>query len=335
MKYSVIIPIYNRPEELRELLESVVPQTGHDFEIIVVEDGSTISSEKVVQEFAGRLPIKYLQKENGGPASARNFGSVQSRGEYLLFWDSDTTLPEGYFDAVNDYLKQHPETGLFGGPDKSTDGFSPLQKAIGYSMTSFFTTGGIRGGKRKVTKFIPRSFNMGVRKDLFDKAGGFAPMRFGEDIDFSMRVIKQMRGMECALIEDAALYHKRRSTIKQFYRQVKNSGRARIDLTLRHKGSLKLVHLLPLCFTSGSIALVVAAAVLCSLWPLAPLALYAAMLFADAGIKEKSPYVGLLSVIVAFVQLYGYGIGFAANWWTRCVLKRGMISNIDNDKFYR
>lgn len=337
MKYSVVIPIYNRPEELRELLESVVLQSCRDFEIIIVEDGSSLSSESVVREYADRLPLRYMSKENGGPASARNFGAAQAGGEYLLFWDSDTTLPEGYFDAVDNYLLQHPDTGLFGGPDKSSDNFTPLQKAIGYSMTSFFTTGGIRGGKRKISRFIPRSFNMGVRKELFDAVKGFAPMRFGEDMDFSMRVMERIQGtsLKSALIPDAALYHKRRSTLKQFYRQVRNSGRARIDLTLRHKGSLKLVHLLPLFFTLGSAALVLAAILLLSLWPLAPLALYAILLFVDAGIKEKSPYVGLLSVVVAFVQLYAYGLGFVGNWWTRCVLKRGLVSNIDNDRFYR
>lgn len=336
MKYSVIIPIYNRPDELRELLESVVPQANHDFELIVVEDGSSLSSREVVLEFEDKLPLTYLYKDNGGPASARNFGAAKAQGEFLLFWDSDTMLPEGYFDALDSYLEAHPDTGLFGGPDKSSDNFSPLQKAIGYSMTSFFTTGGIRGGKRKISKFIPRSFNMGVRKDIFDSVNGFAPMRFGEDMDFSMRVMEVLTDKnQCALIPDAALYHKRRGTIEQFYRQVRNSGRARIDLTLRHKGSLKLVHLLPFLFTLGSFCLLIASVAFLSLWPLAPLALYAVLLFLDASIKEKSPYIGLLSVVVAFVQLYGYGLGFVSNWWLRCVLRRGLVSNIDNDKFYR
>ncbi len=332
MFFSVIIPVYNRPDEVRELLGSFLGQSFSDYEIIIVEDGSTITCKEVVDSFSGRLRIKYLEKKNGGPALARNFGAGQAVGEYLLFLDSDTVLPEGFLGNVSEYLTHSP-VDLFGGPDMSSESFSALQKAIGYSMTSFFTTGGIRGGKRKVSRFIPRSFNMGVRRQVFEEVGGFSAMRFGEDMDLSMRIISA--GHSSALIENAAIYHKRRTSLKGFYRQVYNSGRARIDLTLRHRGSLKTVHLLPSAFVVGCTALILCALTLRRAWIAAPVALYALLLFIHAGIKEKSPRVGLLSVAASFVQLYGYGLGLLANFVRRCILRKAEISVIDNDRFYR
>lgn len=332
MLFSVIIPVYNRPDEVRELLESFLGQLFYDYEIIIVEDGSTLKCKEVVDPLAGRLRIKYLEKKNGGPALARNFGAVHSEGEYLLFLDSDTVLPEGFLSNVSEYLTHSP-VDLFGGPDMSSESFSPLQKAIGYSMTSFFTTGGIRGGKRKVSRFIPRSFNMGVRRLVFEEVGGFSAMRFGEDMDLSMRIISE--GHSSALIESAAVYHKRRTSLKGFYRQVYNSGRARIDLTLRHPGSLKVVHLLPSAFAVGCTALILCALVLRRVWIATPVALYALLILIHATVKEKSPRVGLLSVAASFVQLYGYGLGLLANFIRRCILRRGEISVIDNDRFYR
>ena len=332
MFFSVIIPVYNRPDEVRELLGSFLDQSFSDYEIIIVEDGSTLTCKEVVDSFSGRLRIKYLEKKNGGPALARNFGAGQAVGEYLLFLDSDTVLPEGFLGNVSEYLTHSP-VDLFGGPDMSSESFSALQKAIGYSMTSFFTTGGIRGGKRKVSRFIPRSFNMGVRRQVFEEVGGFSAMRFGEDMDLSMRIISA--GHSSALIESAAIYHKRRTSLRGFYRQVYNSGRARIDLTLRHRGSLKTVHLLPSAFAVGCTALILCALALRRVWIAAPVALYALLLFIHAGIKEKSPRVGLLSVAASFVQLYGYGLGLLANFVRRCILRKAEISVIDNDRFYR
>ena len=199
-------------------------------------------------------------------------------------------------------------------------------------MTSFFTTGGIRGGKKKITRFIPRSFNMGVRRSVFEEVSGFAPMRFGEDMDLSMRMLES--GHSSALIDDAFVYHKRRTSLRGFYRQVFHSGCARIDLSIRHKGSLKLVHLLPLFFILGCLALVLCAAIFRCAFIAAPILLYALLLFVDSSIKEKSPYVGLLSVAAAFVQLFAYGLGFIDNLWKRCILKKASVSNIDNDRFY-
>ncbi len=244
---------------------------------------------------------------------ARNYAAERAEGEYLLILDSDTVLPEGYFEAIENYLAANAPDA-FGGPDRGGDDFTPVQKAISYSMTSFFTTGGIRGGKRKITRFFPRSFNMGVRREVFAALGGFSAMRFGEDVDFSMRVVEA--GYTTALIPDAWLFHKRRTDFRKFFRQVRNSGKARIALTRRHPGSLRLVHLFPLGFVVLSLIL--------------PFdVLYALLVFADSTIKNKSPKVGLLSVAAAYVQLWGYGIGFVAGLFEK------EQANIDNDRFYR
>lgn len=313
MKYSVIIPVYNRPDEISELLASLARQTYIDFEVIVVEDGSSVKSEDIVRQYEPNFKIKYLFGQNEGPALARNHGAAQAEGEYLLILDSDTVLPEGWFEAL-DMAVSRDMPDAFGGPDRASDDFSPIQKAISYSMTSFFTTGGIRGGKRKITRFYPRSFNMGVRKSVFEAMGGFAPMRFGEDVDLSMRIVEA--GYKTELIPEMWLYHKRRTDFRKFFRQVMNSGKARIALTRRHPGSLKLVHMLPLGFVVASLIL--------------PFDLiYALLVFTDAAIQNKSPKIGLLSVAAAYVQLWGYGLGFVAGLFSR------EQSNIDNDRFYR
>ena len=313
MKYSVIIPVYNRPDEVSELLASIAAQPFRDFEILIVEDGSSIKCEDIVNQYAGKLDIKYLCKENGGPAMARNYAAERAKGEYLLILDSDTVLPEGYFQAIENFLASN-NPDAFGGPDRASEDFSPIQKAISYSMTSFFTTGGIRGGKRKITRFFPRSFNMGVRREVFAKLGGFSAMRFGEDVDLSMWIVEA--GYTTALLREAWLYHKRRTDFRKFYRQVRNSGKARIALTRRHPGSLRLVHLFPLGFIVLSLIL--------------PFdVLYALLVFVDSLRRNKSPKVGLLSIAAAYVQLWGYGIGFVAGLFSK------EQSNIDNDKFYR
>ena len=313
MKYSVIIPVYNRPDEISELLASLARQTYTDFEVIVVEDGSSVKSEDVVRQYEPNFKIKYLFKQNEGPALARNHGAMHSEGDYLLILDSDTVLPKGWFEAVDEaVVRDLPDA--FGGPDRASEDFSPIQKAISYSMTSFFTTGGIRGGKRKITRFYPRSFNMGVRKAVFAAMGGFAPMRFGEDVDLSMRIVEA--GYKTQLIPGMWLYHKRRTDFRKFFRQVMNSGKARIALTRRHPGSLKLVHLLPLGFVFASLIL--------------PFDLiYALLVFVDSTKQNKSPKIGLLSVAAAYVQLWGYGLGFVAGLFSK------EQSNIDNDRFYR
>ena len=326
MKYSVIIPVYNRPDEARELLESLCAQTCRDFEVVIVEDGSAIPCKEVAEAYADRLDIHYYVKENGGPGRARNYGVERARGEYVLILDSDAVLPEGYIAAVEDELEREP-ADAFGGPNRAHPDFTPMQKAINYAMTSFFTTGGIRGGKKKLDKFYPRSFNMGVRREVYQALGGFSDMRFGEDIDFSTRIFKG--GYRCRLFPEAWVWHKRRTDLKKFFKQVHNSGIARIHLSKRHPGTLKLVHLLPAVFTLGCALLLVLAAVAAALgcphwWVmLLPLVLFALIIMADASRQERSVGVGLRAIAAAYVQLTGYGTGFLRSWWQRCVRGKG------------
>ena len=332
MKYSIIVPVFNRPDEVDELLQSLCQQTVRDFEVVIVEDGSQRDCKGVTERYAARLDLKYFMKPNSGPGQSRNYGAERASGEYLIILDSDVVLPESYLQAVDDALT--PDIAAFGGPDASHPSFTPVQKAISYSMTSFFTTGGIRGGKAKLDKFYPRSFNMGIRRDVYTSLGGFSKMRFGEDVDFSYRIVEA--GYQPQLFPEAWVWHKRRTDFSKFFRQVYNSGIARINLEKRHPGTLKLVHLLPTVFTVGVILLVLAFVIglmvssfaapdvkpqgqlICQL-ALLPLALYALLIFCDSSLRNYSLHVGLLSVPAAFVQLSGYGLGFIESWWKRCV----------------
>ena len=216
MRYSVIIPVYNRPDEVDELLQSLTRQSFKDFEVIIVEDGSSVPCKNVADRYQDILNIRYYSKPNSGPGQTRNYGAERSRGEYLIILDSDCILPEDYFQEVEKELQETP-ADAFGGPDRAHASFTDVQKAINYSMTSFFTTGGIRGGKKKMDKFYPRSFNMGVRREVYEALGGFSRMRFGEDIDFSIRIFKG--GYRCRLFPGAWVYHKRRTDLKKFFKQ--------------------------------------------------------------------------------------------------------------------
>lgn len=328
-KYSIIIPVYNRPDEVDELLRSLVQQTLKDFEVLVVEDGSSFPCRPVVEKYEAEMDVRYYAKSNSGPGRTRNYGAERSRGEYLIILDSDCVLPEGYLAKVESELEREP-ADAFGGPDKADISFTPVQKAINYAMTSFFTTGGIRGGKRKMDKFYPRSFNMGVRADVYKQLGGFSDMRFGEDIDFSIRIFKA--GYGCRLFSGAWVWHKRRTDFRKFFKQVHNSGIARIDLYKKYPESLKPVHLLPAAFTVGVLLVLLAAPFFpCSLLLLF---LFAAVIFADSSFRTGSLWIGILSVMAAFVQLTGYGTGFLRAWWRRCVLGRDSFSAFGNS-FYK
>ena len=343
MKYSVIVPVYNRPDEVDELLESLSNQTFKDFEAIVVEDGSIKTCKDVCDKYADILVLHYYAKENSGPGQSRNYGAERAQGDWLIILDSDVVLPEGYLAAIDDSLQL---CDAFGGPDAAHPSFTPVQKAISYSMTSFFTTGGIRGGKAKLDKFYPRSFNMGIRRDVYQQLGGFSKMRFGEDIDFSYRIVEA--GYKPQLIPEAWVWHKRRTDFRKFFRQVYNSGIARINLEKRHPGTLKLVHLLPTVFTVGVIALILISAVGRALmhyvdrdqfyWmcfaPWIPIILYSLIICIDSTIKNKSLKVGLLSIPAAFVQLMGYGLGFIESWWKRCVLRQDEFTAFEQT-FYK
>ncbi|MEG1581235.1 MAG: glycosyltransferase [Bacteroidaceae bacterium] len=315
MKYSLIIPVYNRPNEVAELLESLTTQTRTDFEVVVVEDGSSVSCKRVVEAYADQLNLHYFEKPNSGPGQTRNYGAERSRGDYLLILDSDCVIPPNYLSAIDAFLETN-QVDAFGGPDRAHDSFTSLQKAISYAMTSFFTTGGIRGGKKKLDKFYPRSFNMGVRASVYKALGGFSKMRFGEDIDFSIRIFKEK--YRCELIPDAWVWHKRRTDFRKFFKQVHNSGIARINLYKKYPESLKLVHLLPMVFTLGVVGLLLCS-VFC-LWSLLPLGLFALLIFIDASVAERSVVIGGEAVVASFVQLLGYGTGFLRSWWQRCVL---------------
>ena len=333
MKYSIIVPVFNRPDEVDELLESLSNQTQKDFEVIIVEDGSVKTCKDVCDKYADILVLHYYAKENSGPGQSRNYGAERAKGDYLIILDSDVVLPSGYLTAVDKELTKNP-TEAFGGPDAAHPSFTPIQKAISYSMTSFFTTGGIRGGKAKLDKFYPRSFNMGIRRNVYLKLNGFSKMRFGEDIDFSYRIVEA--GYKPRLFPEAWVWHKRRTDFRKFFRQVYNSGIARINLEKRHPGTMKLVHLLPTVFTVGVIGLILLSAVGRALmhyvdrdqfyWmcfaPWIPIILYSLLICIDSSVKNKSLKVGILSVPAAFVQLMGYGFGFIESWWKRCVLKQ-------------
>ena len=329
MKYSLIIPVYNRPDEVDELLESLTKQTFTDFEVIVVEDGSARPCRDVVEKYAGRMAVRYFMKPNSGPGQTRNYGAERAEGEFLIVLDSDCILPPGYLQAVEDELQREP-ADAFGGPDHAHESFTNVQKAINYAMTSFFTTGGIRGGKKKMDKFYPRSFNMGIRRDVYNALGGFSKMRFGEDIDFSIRIFKN--GYRCRLFPGAWVWHKRRTDMKKFFKQVHNFGIARINLYKKYPESLKLVHLLPAVFTLG-VAFLLLVSPFC-IWSLSLIALFAVIIFLDSSVQNRSLAIGALSVGAAFIQLIGYGSGFLRAWWQRCVLGKDEFSAFQKN-FYK
>lgn len=333
MKYSLIVPVYNRPDEVEDLLRSLSLQSYRNFELIIVEDGSSIPCADVVARLGSvdsGLNLRYFEKTNSGPGQTRNYGAERAQGEYLIFLDSDVTVPVGYFEAIDQELELE-YADAFGGPDRADDSFTDIQKAISYSMTSFFTTGGIRGGKKKLDKFYPRSFNMGIKKTVFEALGGFSKMRFGEDIDFSIRIFNA--GYSCRLFPQAWVCHKRRTDFRKFFKQVHNSGIARINLYKKYPSSLKLVHLLPSAFTVGTI-LLLAAGFICP-WAWLLILMYQLLILIDSTLQNKRNIkIGLLSVAAAFVQLYGYGTGFIRAWWERCILGRGEIEAFKKN-FYK
>lgn len=337
MKYSFVIPVFNRPDEVDELLESLTKQSLQDFEVLIVEDGSSLPCQEVAERYADALNVRYFMKENSGPGGSRNYGVERAKGEYVIILDSDVVLPEGYLQAVDAELNAAP-CDAFGGPDRAHESFTPMQKAINYAMTSFFTTGGIRGGKKKMDKFYPRSFNMGVRRDVYARLEGFSKMRFGEDIDFSIRIFKA--GCRCRLFPEAWVWHKRRTDFRKFFRQVYNSGIARINLYKKYPESLKLVHLLPMVFTVGVMLMLLLCLVLLAVapswaWlPLVPLALYCLLIFVDSSCVNHSIKIGFLSIASAYIQLMGYGFGFIESWWKRCVCGKSEFSAFEKT-FYK
>lgn len=317
-KFSVIVPVYNRIDEVKELLDSLSRQTATDFEVIVVEDGSTEPCRDIVESFAAEgLDAKYYFKENEGRSIARNYGMDRAQGDYFIFFDSDCVIPPDYFKNLSTALEKKP-LDCFGGPDAAHDSFSDTQKAINYAMTSFLTTGGIRGGKIQLEKFVPRTFNMGYKRQVYEKIGGFREM-FSEDIDMSTRI--RQAGFSIGLIYNP-VWHKRRVDFKKFFRQVYVFGKSRITLKLLYPGSLKPVHVLPALFVLGAVALIVLGIVI-SPWFFVPLALYFMAIFCGALIKTRRVKIAFMAVPAAAIQLGGYGLGFIHDYFIRIILGKG------------
>lgn len=316
MKFSIIIPVYNRPNEVQELLESLAVQTSKNFEVLLIEDGSTVRCDAVADKFKEQIDVKYFFKPNSGRSLTRNYGMERATGDYLVFFDSDCVIPEHYFEILTRELSEN-YCDCFGGPDRAHESFSVLQKAISHSMTSFITTGGIRGGKKVMDKYTPRTFNMGFSMEVYHKVGDFKDM-FGEDIDLSLRI--QAAGFTTRLIHDAYVFHKRRVSLKSFYRQVNVFGRARIDLLLSHPGSMKLVHTFPALFVLGTIFLIVLGVFVP--WAFLPLGLLLLILFLEAVIVNRSIKIAALSVVTSIIQLWGYGSGFISAFFKKIILGR-------------
>jgi glycosyltransferase involved in cell wall biosynthesis len=308
--FSVIIPVFNRPEELNELLSSLTQQTANTFEVLVIEDGSTRKSEFIVSQFSDRLDIRYFFKENTGQGFSRNYGAQKAIGKYLIFFDSDVIVPNQYFEIIEKTLQSN-KIQAFGGPDAASDDFSDFQKAVSYAMTSIFTTGGIRNQNQSLGgDFHLRSFNMGIEKSLFDKIGGFKKTNMGEDMEINHR-LAQLKTKKI-LIPEAYVFHKRRGNLQDFYNQIFSFGRTRIQLKRMFDIPIKIVHLLPVIFTLFVYCIPFFLLISINLGILALFVLlgYFILIFIGSTIFNKSISVGFWSVPAAFVQLFAYGSGF-------------------------
>ncbi len=309
MFFSVIVPVYNRPGEIKELLESLTHQTYTHFEVIIVEDGSVVPCRDQVAEFKNKLNIHYYRKENSGQGFSRNYGFKRAKGDFLVVFDSDCIIPPHYFETVCQSLLRDP-VDAWGGPDRSHPDFTPLQKAISYAMTSPFTTGGIRGRKNHIGTFHPRSFNMGISREVYEKTGGYRLTRMGEDLEFSIRIIRS--GFQTALIEEAYVYHKRRTNFREFFRQLHYFGRARVNIRRIYPDEVKPIHIMPALFLIGLVLLVVMPLWSFSLFLLllTPFVLYTLLLWMHAYSRDRNLYVSTLAVLASYIQLAAYGAGF-------------------------
>lgn len=317
--YSVIVPVYNRPAEVEELLESLSKQTACNFEVIIVEDGSTVPCGDIVEKYTSRgLDVKYFFKENEGRSIARNYGLERAAGDYMVFFDSDCVIPEDYFMKLGRMQAARP-FDAYGGPDAADSSFSTTQKAINFAMTSFLTTGGIRGGRVSLEKFTPRTFNMGFSREVYEKVGGFREM-FSEDIDMSTRI--RLAGFSIGLYPDLPVYHKRRVDFRKFFRQVYVFGMSRITLKLLYPDSMKAVHWLPALFVIGVVVMVLLA-IFVSPWWLVPLLLYLFAIWQSALVSTSSPVIAFKAVPASLIQLGGYGCGFIKAYFLKIICRRG------------
>ncbi|WDO11711.1 glycosyltransferase [Flavobacterium sp. WW92] len=319
MKFSFIIPVYNRPDEIDELLHSLTLQDyAQDFEVVVIEDGSTVPCKEITDNYQDKLNISYYFKENSGPGDSRNFGMKNAKGDYFLILDSDCILPPEYLSEVQKALETD-YVDCFGGPDKALDSFSDIQKAINFSMTSFLTTGGIRGGSEKIGKFQPRSFNMGLSKKAFEASQGFGNIHPGEDPDLSIRLWKM--GFETRLFPNAYVYHKRRIDWSKFYKQVNKFGKARPILNSWYPEYNKLTFFFPTLFFLGFVVSLLFLLFGISIF-LILYALYFIAILVVSTFESKSLKIGFFSLFAVATQFYGYGIGFLKSFWNIILLKK-------------
>jgi glycosyltransferase involved in cell wall biosynthesis len=307
LSFSFIIPVYDRPNEIRELLESLLLQTyDKPFEVVIVEDGSTISSKEVIEPFLKILDINYLEKDNSGPGDSRNYGMQRASGNYFIVLDSDCILPPQYLKEAEKSLLED-FVHCFGGPDVAHESFTVVQKAINYAMTSIFSTGGIRGSASSINKFQPRSFNMGISKEVFDTVGGYGKIHPGEDPDLTIRIWN--KGYETKLIPHAFVYHKRRIDWYKFFIQVNKFGMVRPILNKWHPGTAKITYWFPTIFCLGLIGAIVSL-FNAIYWPIIAYGIYLSLVFVDSLFKNKSISVAFLSIVAVGIQFAGYGFGF-------------------------
>lgn len=320
MYFSIIIPLYNRPQEIDELLFTLQQQEYKDFEVLIIEDGSRLDAKSIIQSYTDKLTIRYFYKENGGQGFARNYGFEHARGDYFIIFDSDCLIPKDYLKVVKNHLEKF-HLDAYGGPDAAHDSFTTIQKAISYSMTSPFTTGGIRGNKKHVGTFHPRSFNMGVSRKVWQEVGGFRLTRLGEDIEYSIRI--QKAGFKIGLIPDAIVFHKRRTSLIQFYKQLHFFGRARINIYKHFPSELKLVHFFPAAFVLFILGTFIANLFFLPIAKLGNglLMTYILLLFFHALSTTKSVKVALLSILSSMIQLIAYGLGFIQDFVKRLILR--------------
>jgi glycosyltransferase involved in cell wall biosynthesis len=321
MFFSIIIPLYNRPQEIDELLFTLTKQSYTQFEVLVIEDGSAKDARAIVEKYAHQLDIQYYFKENEGQGFTRNYGFARAKGDYFVVFDSDCLIPEDYLEIVKNYLLEH-KLDAYGGPDAAHQSFTPVQKAISYAMTSPFTTGGIRGNAKHIGQFHPRSFNMGVSREVWETVGGFILTRLGEDIEYSIRIHEH--GFKIGLIPAAKVFHKRRTSFAQFYKQLHFFGRARINIYKHFPSELKLVHFFPAVFTVGLFCTLLLhliyppLAYICD----AGILIFFGLIFVHSWTVNRSLKVALLSIEASFIQLFAYGMGFIQDFFKRIVFKQ-------------
>lgn len=310
MFFSIIVPVFNRPNEIRELLNSLTRQSYKSFEVIIIEDGSSITCQDIVAEFEPLLSLQYIFQENTGQGFARNKGMSLGKGDYYIMFDSDCVIPPRYLEIVREHLEER-NLDAYGGPDQADKDFSPSQKAMNYSMTSIFTTGGIRGKMKDPSKYQARGFNMGISKEAITATGGFIDPNQAEDIELSIRLKKS--GFKLELIKEAFVFHKRRNTLASFFKQSFSFGRNRVHVSRFHPDAIKAVHLLPLAFVLGVISIPLVYLFMPSLSYIAIflLLLWGMAVIIGSSIENDSLYVGLLSLPIAFGQLFSYGMGMA------------------------